>query len=80
LKKAFGGALVANERLTKASATELLQQGVVDAAAFGRDYIANPDLVARFREDAPLNALDTKTMYGGGARGYIDYPTLDRVT
>ena len=74
LKKLFGGALIANEQLTKTSAARLLQQGVADAAAFGKAYIANPDLVARFRRDAPLNELDPQTMYGGGAKGYIDYP------
>jgi 2,4-dienoyl-CoA reductase-like NADH-dependent reductase (Old Yellow Enzyme family) len=77
LKKAFGGALIANEQLTKEVATGLLQQGVADAAAFGKAYIANPDLVARFHRNGPLNELDTQTMYGGGARGYIDYPALD---
>jgi 2,4-dienoyl-CoA reductase-like NADH-dependent reductase (Old Yellow Enzyme family) len=50
LKKAFGGALTANEQLSKEVATGLLQQGVADAAAFGKAYIANPDLVARFRK------------------------------
>jgi 2,4-dienoyl-CoA reductase-like NADH-dependent reductase (Old Yellow Enzyme family) len=76
LKKAFGGRLIANEQLTKASATRLLQQGTADAFAFGKAYIANPDLVARFRQDAPLNELDTTTMYGSGPRGYTDYPAL----
>ncbi len=76
LKKAFGGRLIANEQLTKESATRLLQQGTADAFAFGKAYIANPDLVARFRQDAPLNELDTKTMYGSGPEGYTDYPAL----
>jgi len=78
LKKAFGGSLIANEQLTKALATELLKQGVADAAAFGKAFIANPDLVDRFRQDAPLNELDIHTMYGGGAKGYIDYPKLSK--
>ncbi|BBO90511.1 alkene reductase [Desulfosarcina ovata] len=76
LKKAFGGALIANEQLTQASATQLLEKGIADAAAFGKAYIANPDLVARFRQNAPLNALDVETMYGGGSKGYTDYPAL----
>jgi N-ethylmaleimide reductase len=54
----------------------LLQQGVADAFAFGKAYIANPDLVARFRQNAPLNELDTETMYGSGSKGYTDYPAL----
>jgi N-ethylmaleimide reductase len=48
--------------------------------SFGRAFIANPDLVRRLREDAPLNPLlDRETFYGGDAHGYIDYPTLDEV-
>ena len=77
LKKAFGGSLIANEQLTKESATQLLQQGVADAFAFGKAYIANPDLVARFRQNAPLNELDTGTLYGSGSKGYTDYPALE---
>ena len=44
--------------------------------AFGKAFIANPDLGRRLREDAPLNALDTSTLYGGGAEGYTSYPAL----
>ena len=76
LKTAFGGSLIANEMLTRESANKLLQEGTADAVAFGKAYIANPDLLERFRKDAPLNELDTKTMYGGGIKGYTDYPTL----
>ena len=47
-----------------------------DLVAFGRPFIANPDLVRRLRENAPLNEVDKATMYGGGAKGYIDYPAL----
>jgi N-ethylmaleimide reductase len=57
----------------------MAEQAVVDGAdlvAFGRPYIANPDLVRRLREDAPLNTPDHATFYGGGAKGYIDYPAL----
>lgn len=49
-----------------------------DLVAYGRPYIANPDLVERLRTGAPLNAPDKTTFYGGGAKGYIDYPTLDQ--
>ena len=45
--------------------------------AFGRPFIANPDLVRRLREKAPLNALDKATLYGGTDGGYTDYPTMD---
>lgn len=74
LKKAFGGSLVANEMFTEESASQLLEKGTADAVAFGKAYIANPDLVERFRKKAPLNELDTKTMYGEGPKGYTDYP------
>lgn len=52
-------------------------EGRADLVAFGKLYIANPDLVRRLRERAPLNEPDKSTFYGGGAKGYLDYPTLD---
>lgn len=76
LKKAFGGMVIGNEALTKTKAQEILNDRIVDAVAFGKQFIANPDLVERLRLDAPLNALDTETMYGPGEHGYIDYPFL----
>ena len=76
LKQQFGGMFIANEQLTKDSALQLLTKGVADAVAFGKPYIANPDLVARLQQDAPLNALRTEVMYGGGETGYTDYPFL----
>jgi N-ethylmaleimide reductase len=45
--------------------------------AFGKPFISNPDLVRRLRENAPLNELDKTTMYGGGEKGYTDYPALN---
>ena len=51
-------------------------QGAADAVAFGRLFIANPDLPERFRRGAPLNRYDRSTFYGGDARGYTDYPAL----
>ncbi len=53
-----------------------LEQQRGDLVAFGRPFIANPDLVERFARDASLNAADQSTFYGGGEQGYIDYPTL----
>jgi N-ethylmaleimide reductase len=61
---------------TAASAEALIASGGADAIAFGRLFIANPDLVERFRRGAPLNTPDRSTFYGGGAHGYTDYPTL----
>jgi len=76
IREAFGGVYITNEEFTCASAAEALADGVADAVAFGRAFIANPDLVARFAANDPLNAWDERTFYSGGARGYIDYPTL----
>jgi len=76
LKKAFGGAYIANERFTKDSANAWLAAGKADAVAFGIPFIANPDLPARLKADAPLNEPHPETFYGKGPVGYIDYPTL----
>jgi len=76
LKKLFGGLYIANERFTKGSATEWLAQDHADAIAFGVPFIANPDLPARLRQDAPLNTPRPELFYAGGAEGYTDYPTL----
>jgi N-ethylmaleimide reductase len=52
----------------------LLRAGLIDAAAFGRSFIANPDLPRRLAEDLPLNAPQPETFYGGSETGYTDYP------
>lgn len=64
---------------TRESAQEAIAAGLTDAVAFGRHFIANPDLPARLRTGAELNAYDRSTFYGGGAAGYVDYPALDPV-
>ncbi|MDP0927275.1 alkene reductase [Paracoccus onubensis] len=74
IKQAFGGAVIANEGLTFDTASRLLRDGVADAAAFGRDFIATPDLPARFRNGLELNELDASSLYVGGEKGYTDYP------
>ena len=76
LKAAFGGVYIANEKFTRETAQAALGAGKYDAVAFGKAFIANPDLVERLRLDAPLNAPDPTTFYGGDGRGYVDYPTL----
>lgn len=76
LKKAFGGVYIANEKFTQQSATQALQAGWADAVAFGVPYIANPDLVTRFAQNAALNTPDPATFYADGPTGYTDYPTL----
>ena len=70
------GAWMVNNGYDKALAEKALADGA-DIVAFGRPYIANPDLVERLRRNAPLNAPDRATFYGGGAAGYTDYPALD---
>jgi N-ethylmaleimide reductase len=72
------GAWIGNNGYDKALAQSRLASGAVDLVAFGVTFLANPDLVRRFREDAPLNNPDPSTFVGGdgGARGYTDYPSL----
>lgn len=76
LKEAFGGVFIANERFTKEQADAWLAAGKADAVAFGVPYIANPDLVERFKQSAPLNEADPATFYSSGPVGYLDYPRL----
>lgn len=76
LKKAFGGPYVANERLTFDQAEKLVESGDADAVAFGKLFIANPDLVERFRKGAPLNDPNPATFYAHSPEGYIDYPAM----
>jgi len=70
------GLWIGNNGYDRASAMDAVETGTVDAVAFGRAFIANPDLVARLRDDAPLAEPDRKTFYGGGAEGYTDHPAL----
>ncbi|SAL22437.1 NADH:flavin oxidoreductase [Caballeronia sordidicola] len=77
LKKEFGGVYIANEKFTKESAQAALDRGDADAVAWGQLFIANPDLVKRFENDAPLNAPIPETFYARGTEGYTDYPTLE---
>ncbi len=76
LKRAFGGAYVANEKFTQATAERAIEAGEADAVAFGVQFIANPDLPRRFLEHAPLNDPDPTTFYAPGPKGYVDYPSL----
>jgi len=76
LKQAFGGVFVANEALDQRTGQQLLDEGKADAVAYGKLFIANPDLPVRFAEHTELNAPDPNTFYTHGAQGYIDYPSL----
>ena len=75
-RKAFKGVFIAAGGYTGASAEEAIENGEADAVAFGRLFIANPDLPERFRVGAELNAYDRRSFYGGTAKGYTDYPSL----
>jgi N-ethylmaleimide reductase len=77
LHAAFGGKYIANNGYNRQLALDAAASGYADLIAFGHHYIANPDLVERLRLDAPLAESDKATYYGGGAKGYTDYPTLN---
>jgi N-ethylmaleimide reductase len=76
LRKLFDGAYLANNGYDLRLAIEAIASGRADLVAFGKLFIANPDLVERLRRNAPLNAPNQATFYGGGAEGYTDYPAL----
>jgi len=76
LRKAFGGPYIANNGYTREMAIAAVADGKADLVAFGRDFISNPDLVRRLKLNAPLQKLDSATLYGGDAKGYTDYPAL----
>ena len=75
LRRRFGGTYIANNGYSRARAMAAIEQGSADLIAFGKPFIANPDLVARLRHDLPLATPDSATFYGGDERGYTDYPT-----
>ncbi|MET0052536.1 MAG: alkene reductase [Candidatus Thiodiazotropha sp.] len=76
LRRAFPGAWMVNNGYDREASLQVVASGAADLVAFGRPYIANPDLLRRLREDAPLNPLRGELLYGGGAEGYTDYPFL----
>lgn len=76
IRDVYPGVIIGAGAYTPEKAESLIEQGYIDAAAFGRVYIANPDLVERYRTGAPLNEQRPELFYGGGAEGYTDYPTL----
>ncbi|MCX7308964.1 MAG: alkene reductase [Afipia sp.] len=76
LRKRFKGTYIANNGYDFKLATEQLAANKADLIAFGKLFISNPDLVERLKAGAPLNDFDKATFYGGGAKGYVDYPTL----
>ena len=75
LRERYSGTYIANNGYTRDLALQLTESDPKALVAFGRKFISNPDLVQRLAEDAPLQSLDKQTLYGGGAKGYTDYPT-----
>ncbi|HHS7122825.1 TPA: alkene reductase [Yersinia enterocolitica] len=72
----FKGVIIGAGAYTAEKAESLIEKGFIDAVAFGRSYISNPDMVERLQQNAPLNEPDGETFYCGGAKGYTDYPKL----
>lgn len=79
-RELFSGPLMGNGGHTKDTANNAIESGELDLVSFGSSFLANPDLPARLKQDAHLNAPDPDTFYQGGAKGYIDYPRMDEVT
>lgn len=75
-RKSFDGILISAGGYNSEIAKQAIESGLVDAIAFGRLYISNPDLVKRVREEKELNKYDRTTFYGGAEKGYTDYPSL----
>jgi len=78
LRKIFHGPIVAAGGFDPESAEAIVEAGYADLVAFGRHFIANPDLPQRIRYGLPLNRYDRSTFYGGDSRGYVDYPAYER--
>jgi N-ethylmaleimide reductase len=76
-RKIYRGTLIANTDMDQDRGNRLIAEGLADMIAFGRPYIANPDLVARFAAGAPLADVRWETVYASGPEGYIDYPEMD---
>jgi N-ethylmaleimide reductase len=80
LPRSFGGAYIANNGYSRSLAIDAIEQGRADLVAFGQSFIANPDLVTRLKVDAPLAQAPLDVFYGGGARGYTDWPSMSEAT
>ena len=74
MRPLYSGKIIVNSDYDGPTGQARLDQGIVDGIAFGRAFLANPDLVERIRTRAPLNEPDSSTFYWGGAEGYVDYP------
>lgn len=79
LRKVFNGTIIVAGGFQREDAAEIIERGDADLVAFGRNYIANPDLVKRLRDGLPLNPYDRPSFFGGDAQGYVDYPFYEEV-
>lgn len=77
LRKVFKGSIIVAGRYDVARANEVIESGYADLVAFGRPFIANPDLPYRLMHQLPLSAFDKGPLFGGSAAGYTDYPTYN---
>ena len=77
MREAFGGPVMLNGGLTRELAEKAIEEGRADLVSLGVPALSNPDIVERWKQNAPLNAPDKATFYGGGAKGYTDYPFLE---
>ena len=77
LRRIYNGTLIINGGYGKESGEKAISEHAADLVAFGVPFLANPDLVERYRRNAPLNEPDQDTFYGGDEKGYNDYPFLE---
>ncbi|MFQ5484356.1 MAG: hypothetical protein ACE5DO_03375 [Desulfobacterales bacterium] len=78
LREIYKGRIIVRAGYDKEKGNSVIAEGHADAVAFGQLFIANPDLPERFKAGAPLNEPDPSTFYGGGEKGYVDYPFMPR--
>ncbi|CAM5321929.1 alkene reductase [Alcaligenes faecalis] len=76
LRSHFSGRIMVAGKYDAHRAEQIVKSGLADLVAFGRPFIANPDLPARLRDQLPLASFDPHTLFGGGAHGYTDYPSM----
>ncbi len=74
----YKGTLIINKSFTKETGSQIIEDGYADLVAYGVPFLANPDLVTRFEQNAPLNKPDQSTFYTATEKGYTDYPTLEK--
>ena len=79
MRQIYSGRIIVNSDYDGPTGPARLDEGIADGIAFGRPFIANPDLVERIRLGAPLDTPDPATFYSGGAEGYVDYPSWQQV-